>query len=122
MEIYGKNREFLMTVGASAEVAKACPGQKLANLGQLFKASSDDVSSIEGTAKLIVALNRGYEMARSFREPGYQPDPLTMEQVMSLDMATFRELAAEAGKAMRQDRSIESEPLKKKDAAARTSS
>lgn len=122
MVIYGKEREFLMTVGASADLAKACPGQKLANLGKLFSASGDDVTSLEGTAKLIVALNKGHEMARSFREPGYQPDPLTVEQVLSLDMVTFRQLAQEAGKAMNQDRTIESEPLKKKDAAVKTSS
>lgn len=115
MQIYGKERKFLLTVGASAEVAKACPGQKLANLSKLFGTGADDVVSIEGTAALIVALNKGYEMARSFREPGYHPDPLTVDQVLTLDMTTFRELAAEAGKAMAPERTIETEPVKKKD-------
>lgn len=120
MEIYGKDRKFLLTVGASAEVAKICPGQKLANLAQLFGKTADDASSIEGTAALIVALNKGYEMSRSFREPGYRPDPLTIDQVLTLDMATFRALAAEAGKALAPDRTIYTEPVKKKDAAGLT--
>lgn len=122
MQVYGKERKFLLTVGASAEVAKVCPGQKLANLAKLFGTAADDVVSIEGTAALIVALNKGYEMARSFREPGYRPDPLTVEQVLTLDMATFRALAAEAGKALAPARTIETEPVKKKDDAGLTKS
>lgn len=118
MKVFGKEREFLMTVGASAEIAKLCPGQKLANLAALFKADTDDVSSLESTAGLILALNRGAELARSFQEPGYKPEPLTMDQIMSLDMPTFRALAAEAGKAMNPKREIESEPVKKKDGEA----
>lgn len=120
MLVYGKERKFLLTVGASAEVAKACPGQKLANLAQLFGQASNDVESIEGTAALIVALNKGHEMARSFREPGYKPDPLTVDQVLTLDMATFRALAAEAGKALQPERTIETEPVKKKEDAGLT--
>lgn len=113
MEVYGKERGFLMTVGASAEIAKLCPGKRLENLREIFGEEADDASSIENTAAIVAALNKGYELNRKCSEPGYIADPLTVDQLLTLDMTTFRELTSEAVAAMTPRRTIESEPVKK---------
>lgn len=113
MEVYGKERGFLMTVGASAEIAKLCPEKKLENLRAVFGTEVDDVSSLENTAAVVAALSRGYEQNKHFLDPAYKADPLTVEMLLSLDMTTFRAITSEAVKAMTPRREIESEPIKK---------
>lgn len=112
MEIFGKERGFLMTVGASAEIAKLCPDGRLENWGKMIS-GANDVTTIENRAALIVALNAGYEQNKAFTEPGYKPEPLTKEAVLALPNKEFLGLLADALKATQPQREIESEPLKK---------
>lgn len=113
MELFGKERGFKMTVGASAEIAKLCPGKRLENLRAVFGNDADDAASLENTAAVVVALNRGYEQSMKFSDPSYKAEPLSVEQLLSLDMETFRAITSEAVLAMTPHREIESEPLKK---------
>lgn len=112
MEVFGKERGFMMTVGASAEIAKLCPDHRLEKWTEMLRAS-DDVTSIENRAALIVALNKGYETNRAYSEEGYRPDPLTVEAVLALPNKTFLQLLNEALAATVPQREIESEPVKK---------
>lgn len=112
MKIYGKERGFLMTVGASAAIAKLCPDHKLEKWTEMLR-ESDDVVSIENRAKLIAALNEGYEQNRAFSEPDYRPDPLTVEAILALPNREFLALLTEALNATIPKNEIESEPLKK---------
>ena len=113
MNVYGKERGFLMTVGASAEIAKLCPGEKLENLSKVFGEGAGDAASLETTAKLIVALNKGYEENLHFTDPSHPAQPLTVPEVLSLTVDDFRQLQSEAVAAMLPKREIESEPVKK---------
>lgn len=112
MNVFGKDRGFLMTVGASAEIAKLCPDNRLENWGQLLT-GADDVTTIENRARLIVALNAGFESNKAFTEPGYKAEPLTVAQVLALPSREFLALLSEALEATKPKREIESEPLKK---------
>ena len=113
MVVYGKERGFLMTVGASAEIAKLCPGKKLENLREVFGGEVNDADSLENTARVVVALNKGYESSRHYEDPSYAMEPLTVDQLLSLDMETFRRVTNEAVRSMTPHREIESVPLKK---------
>ena len=112
MVVYGKERGFLMTVGASAEIAKRCPDRRLENWAAMLR-DGDDAATIEHRAALICILNKGYELNRQYTEPGYTAEPLTAEAVLSLPSATFLALLEEALKATVPKREIETEPLKK---------
>ena len=115
MVVFGKERGFLMTVGASAAIAKMCPDGRLENWTKML-ASGDDASTIENRAKLICVLNDGYEQNRHFSDSSYKAEPLTVEAVLALPSKTFIGLLGEALKATNPDREIESKPLKKNEA------
>ncbi|MCQ2113348.1 MAG: hypothetical protein MJY95_08425 [Bacteroidaceae bacterium] len=113
MEIYGVERKFLMTVGASAEISEFCPDGDLDRLGELFEQSYG--KSTRATAKIIASLSRGYESFMKFQNPEYVQSPLTVEQIMSLEPKTYKLLVTEAMKAFTDsvETSVETEPSKK---------
>lgn len=101
MKIHGREVGFMLTVGASAEIAKLCPSNDISRLGELF--GDDYVASIDIVSKIVVALNKGFEMAKSFEEQGYQPKPLTHEELMTLTTPQLMELQREAMAAFKTD-------------------
>ena len=117
MFLFGRERGFLMTVGASAELAKRCPGKRLENWAEMLK-NGDDVETIENRAALICILNKGYEDNKHYSDPDYEMEPLTMGQVLSLTNSEFLKLLSEALEATQPKREIESVPLKKNTAKA----
>lgn len=117
MIVYGKKRGFLMTVGASAEIAKRCPDHKIENWAKMISAG-DDVSTIENRAALICILNEGYEQNQHYRDPSYEVDPLTIGAVLALPSKEFLELLGEALEATQPQREIESKPIKKNTASS----
>lgn len=117
MIVYGKERGFLMTVGASAEIAKRCPDHRLENWAAMLR-DGDDAATIEHRAALICILNKGYELNKQFNEPGYTAEPLTAEAVLALPSEVFLSLLEDALKATQPKREIETEPLKKNTARA----
>lgn len=112
MVVYGKERGFLMTVGASAAIAKRCPDGKLDNWSKML-AGGDDASTIENRAALICILNEGFEQNKHFSDPTYKAEPLTIEAVLALPSRTFIGLLGEALRATNPEREIESKPVKK---------
>lgn len=113
MEIYGREYGFKLTVGASARIADMCPGGELGKVGELMKGRYSKVTKVG--ADFIVALSEGYETARKFAEPGYVPQPLTRELLMSLDVKTFTAVQQAAMDAFSRDQrtSVEVEASKK---------
>ena len=93
MIINGKERGFLLTIGASAEISDLCPQGDLSRLGEVF--SQSYAKQIRVTAKLIAAMSRGYENQRHYEDPSYEADPLTVDEIMTLDTNTFQELTHE---------------------------
>lgn len=90
MLLYGKERHFLMTVGASADIGDACPGGDLSRMGELFDGSIPFSKQMRSIAKIASAMSRGYEQNKKFEDPEYQMDVLTTEQILALDMNTLQ--------------------------------
>lgn len=101
MIIHGTERKFMLTIGASVEVADMCPDGDLSRLGEIFTGSYK--KTVETSTKLILALNKGYEDAKAYDCPGYTPVYLTEKEVLSLPSADFKRLQLEAMAAFRAD-------------------
>lgn len=117
MIIHGKERKFKLTVGAAIEIAALCPDKDIRNIGTIL----DDTATLEDstglTADIIIALNRGYEQAKSYEEPGYIADPISKDEILTLETKDLISMRGEAFAAFLADAqvSIEAEPAKKKD-------
>lgn len=92
MIINGTERKFFLSVGASCAIADLCPDGDLANIGQLFGGRIGD--GMRTIAKIIVALNRGYE--DRVHPDAEKPNYVTVKELMSLSMDEFHQAEAEA--------------------------
>ncbi len=97
MEINGREITFSHTVEAECRIADLCRDGDPANMGELFEGSLSKVQ--RNTAKFIVALAVSGEHRRVWTEPGYVANPLTDDEVYTLDRPTFDALLNEALKA-----------------------
>lgn len=103
MEINGREIRFFYSVGAKYEI------DNLTEENLLMKA-----------AKTAVITSRAYETAQKFKHPGHEGKPLTLEEVLALDEATFEalidQMAASYTEGMQT--TVEAEGSKKKDEAS----
>lgn len=122
MQIYGREVGFRFTVGASAKISDLCPDGDITRLGEVLEGQYGRIT--RDTAAIMVALSEGYEQARSFEVPGYKPQPLTMEEVLTLRMGEFAQLQQAALAAWTEDSkpTVEVEPEKKESGKAQASS
>lgn len=122
MQIYGREVGFRFTVGASAKISDLCPDGDITRLGEVLEGQYGQVT--RDTAAIMVALSEGHEQARSFEEPGYKPQPITAEEVMSLTMSEFNALQQAALAAWTEDSkpTVEVAPEKKESGKAQASS
>lgn len=122
MQIYGREVGFRFTVGASAKISDLCPDGDITRLGEVLEGQYGRIT--RDTAAIMVALSEGYEQARSFEVPGYKPQPLTMEEVLTLRMGEFAQLQQAALTAWAEDSkpTVEVEPEKKESGEAQASS
>lgn len=114
MKIHGREIKFMKTVKGTDDLAKLCPNNDLKLIGEVF--GGDDMSRMQhAMAVFIVAMNEGYEYNRMYETPGYEPHPLTMDEVMYLDHDEFIPLFTEAMGAFKKDKpTIEAEAKSKK--------
>lgn len=114
MKIHGKERKFLLTVGASADIAELCPDGDMSKVGDILSTSSY-AEQIKLTLRMAVAMNRGYEENKAFEVEGYTEDVLTEKELRTLKPAELEELSQEILAAYRGDMepTIEVEPEKK---------
>lgn len=95
MVVFGKERKFLCTVEATEEISNLCKDGNIANLTELF--DGENLSEkLNNIVEIVRSLNKGYEKAKSFEEPGHLPDIITREEIKSLPFKTLVELEAEA--------------------------
>ena len=73
--------KFARTVAADIELAKLCPGNNIANLQKLIM-GPDTPTVMKNIMKVIVILSESYENKRHFQEPDYEPNPVTIEELM----------------------------------------
>lgn len=122
MQIYGREVGFRFTVGASVKISNLCPDGDITSLGEVLKGQYGGVA--RDTAAIIAALSEGYEQAQAYEVPGYEPRPLTVDEVMTLRMDEFNKLQQAALAAWRGDSkpTVEVEPEKKESGKAQASS
>lgn len=94
MKIRGKEIQFLRTVKATCELAKLCPEENIERIDELFNGTLP--STIETGAKIIHYLNEGFEMNKHFNDPTYQPQIISIDEIMYLSEEDYVQLMKEA--------------------------
>ena len=115
MNIYGQEYGFMLTVGASAEIADLCPDGDLARMGELLEGRISQ--TINFTAAFVAAMAKGFDDAKRFAGEEVTHRPLTAEMVKSLPSDVFREVQAAALASFQGDTktTVEVAPSKKKE-------
>ena len=90
MKIHGKERGFLLTVGASADIAKLCPDGDMSRIGEALEGGFD--KSMGVIMDMMLIMNKGYEQNKMYETPGYEMDLLTKDELMALPLADLMEL------------------------------
>ena len=118
MIINNKEIKFLRTVSATCDIADLCEDGSLENYTKLFEGPQSQV--IKAKAKIIVALNNGYEINKALEDSEYKASPITVEQVLALTSDDFIALFDEAFDALFYSEeakpTVETEPSKKEEA------
>ena len=114
MKIHGREIKFLKTVKGTTDLAKLCPNNNLNLIGEVF--NGEDMEAMQNAMGVfIVAMNEGYEYNKMYEQPGYEPNPLTLQEVMYLDHDVFLPLFKSALASFQKDaKSIEAESASKK--------
>ncbi len=94
MKINGKEIKFLRTVKATADLAALCPEGNIERINELFESGIN--GAINTGAKIIHFLNEGYEMNKSFAEPDYKPNIISVEEILYLEDTVYTQLLKEA--------------------------
>lgn len=118
MKINGREIKFLRTVKATSDLSKLCPNNDIERMGELF--SGDLSTSLETGAQIIHFLNEGYEMNKHFMDRSYQPNVISVEEIMYLDNDTYTELVQSAMGSLNNgaEVTVETEKSKKKETKA----
>ena len=95
MDYNGKKIGFKRTVGAISELTSLAPDGRVDRLSEVFDSGNLGLT-VENGAKLLAIMNKWYEKAKAFEEPGYVPSPIPVEWFMLLDMEEYTELINEA--------------------------
>ena len=122
MIVHGREIKFLRTVWAVNEISKICPQHNIGKFNEILKDEST-ITINDTWATFIVALNTGYEMAQKYEDKGYQPNPLTVEELYTIREKDFTTLISEAMHAWFEDKvTVEVEESKgKKNVISETS-
>lgn len=113
MIIHGKEYHFLLTVGTTRAISRLCPDNNIANIGLIFEGKSTD-KMIDTIAELSAAMSEGYEAQQKYLIEGYEPHPITKEEILTLTIQELenlqKEVMEEIGAGMQTE--IEAEPEK----------
>ena len=113
MIIHGKEYHFLLTVGTTRAISRLCPDNNIANIGLIFEGKSTD-KMIDTIAELSAAMSEGYEAQQKYLIEGYEPHPISKEEILTLTIQELEELQKEVmeeiGVGMKTE--IEAEPEK----------
>lgn len=121
MKVYGREINFLRTVEATIKIADMCPDSDIANADKLFDGTYQ--VSQKTAASFMAILSKAYEDHKSFEDPGYEQNPLTEREALSLESNEFDALFVEAVKAYTGEKpTVETEPPKDKKKVEESSS
>lgn len=113
MIIHGKEYHFLLTVGTTRAISRLCPDNNIANIGMIFEGKSTD-KMIDTIAELAAAMSEGYEAQQKYLIEGYEPHPISKDEILTLTFQELenlqKEVMEEIGAGMQTE--IEAEPEK----------
>lgn len=113
MKVRGKEIKFLRTVQTTIDLIEIAPDKDANRITELFTGSVDTV--LKNGAVLIHSLNKGYEMSKHREDPTYEPQIISVEDIMYLSQEQFNELLNEAIKEFTNvETTVETEKSKKK--------
>lgn len=95
MEINGRTVNLRRTVKANCILAERAPGKDIRRYPELWNADNYTDAQLSA-AFFIYALSEGFEAWKSFQDKDYTPNPVTVDELMSLDEDIFNELFKEA--------------------------
>lgn len=112
MKVNGREVNFCRTIEANCQIADICEDGDFSKIGDLLTGKYQD--SQRNAAKFVAILSNGYEQKKKFQEPGYKPNPITADEIMTLSEDEFTQLFTEAFAAWSGEKpTIETEPVKK---------
>lgn len=114
MTINGREVRFFRSVLANCLISdKTADGDVVRYLNENLGSANYAVSQ-RAAVTIMVALSNGYETAQKYKEPGYEPHPLTDEECLCLSNEEFNALFDEAMTAFRDDgkTTVQGEPVK----------
>lgn len=117
MLVHGREVGLRLTMRATLEIAKLTPHESIDEIGDVL-GNATFAEQLQLIVKFIAALSRGYEEARKYEEPGYVPNPVTEEELLSLDMSDLNVLQADAFAAFNRDSKTEVEVKESKKESA----
>ena len=121
MKINGREVKFMRTVAATCRIAETCEDGDIKNVNKLF--DGNDQTSQKACAQFMEIMSEGFEENRKFKEAGYEPRPLTLEEALSLTEEEFSACFLEAVEAYSGEKpTVETEPIKSKKKATSKSS
>lgn len=100
MRIHGKEITFALTVGASAEIAKLCPGGDLRRVGEML-GETNYGESVDFIAQFVEILSRWGAKMKKWEGENY--DTLSLEEILSLSPNEFAAVQMEAMAAFSND-------------------
>ena len=106
MRIHGKEVTFALTVGASAEIAKLCPGGDLRKVGDML-GDANYGESVDFVAQFVEILSRWGAKMKKWEGENY--DTLSLDEILSLSPTDFTALQIEAMNAFGNDGASEIE-------------
>lgn len=115
MKIFDDDYGFMLTVGASAEIADLCPDGDLNRMGELLEGRFSE--TVNFTAAFVVAMAKGFDDARRFSGEEVTHKPLTKEMMLALPSNVFKEVQNAALAAFKGDTetTVEVAPSKKRE-------
>lgn len=105
MTINGREVRFRRTVKTNCLLAEQSPNKDITRYSELWTDASFSDGQL-AAAFFIFAMSDGYESWRSFKESGYVPQPISVEELMTLDESEFSALLGEAISAYNSDGKI----------------
>lgn len=115
MKIFDEEYGFMLTVGASAEIADLCPDGDLNRMNEVLNGRFSQ--TINFTASFIQAMAKGFDDAMRFAGEEVTHKPLTAEMVKALPSNVFKDVQAAALAAFKgdTDTTVEVAPSKKRE-------
>lgn len=101
MKIHGSERGFRLTIGAAIKISRLCPNGDISRINEILDGGYD--AALMANVEIAAAMSEGYELARKFEEKDYEPDPLSVEEILSLDPVVLNDLLTEALSAFKSD-------------------